>query len=383
MSGEALLWWFKDSPLQLPLVVRLPQPLSQILTAVDPHVRNVFLGTGDLDPGSHGGARFTAGFWLDGHRSVGLEAGYFFLAPHSTTQSVPSNGGPLARIVSVPSGDGAAGVDLLPLPDVGTLQLTSRLQSAEVNGVVKTVALPDLRVQVLGGFRFLDLRETLSLGVPGVPGGPGLVVPMIDQSDAENFFFGWQLGARAEYHLGNFFVGGTAKVALGDMYQRVNLGTTADLNAFQNLLLASFQLAPSVVGTPLAARIGQTAAAQSALGQSAIAFVTSTVQGGVAPRQITVLHFTRHALAVVPEVGLNVGWQLTNRLRAFAGYNFLYLSSMADPGNPFERDINVFEGLRNRLPGNPAGPGAGPVVISVTGSEFWAQGISGGIEFRY
>jgi hypothetical protein len=404
VRGEALLWWFKDSPLQLPLVLQLPPPLPQVPAGAEARLRNLLIGNGELDPGAHGGARFTAGYWLDGHRSIGLEGSYFFLANHTTSQSIPADGGRLARALAIAPADGDPGGGELPgLPDVGVLRLTSRLQGAEANGVVRVTNFPDLQVEVLGGFRFLDLRENLSLAVPGIPGGPGLIVPMLDHSDAENLFFGWQLGARAECRLGDWFVNGTAKAGLGDMYERVNLSTTAHLNTWQNLLQASFQAASGVVGqTPVQTRLGQSALAQttpgqsalaqlalaqsafaqSALGQSALAFATSTLQGGVAPRQITVPHFTRHALAAVPEVGLNVGYRLTNRLRAFAGYDFLYLSSVALPGNPFQHDISVTQGLQNRFPGNPAGPST-PLVITVRGSEFWAQGISGGLEFRY
>src|SRR6202040_2758039 len=43
-------------------------------------------------------------------------------------------------------------------------------------------------------------------------------------------------------------------------------------------------------------------------------------------------HFTRDVFAVVPELGINVGCQITRHLRASVGYTFLYWSSVVRPG---------------------------------------------------
>jgi hypothetical protein len=60
------------------------------------------------------------------------------------------------------------------------------------------------------------------------------------------------------------------------------------------------------------------------------------------------------------------------------GYNFLYWSNVIRPGNQVDRVINP-----NLLP--PANGLGGPnrPTFEFHGSDFWAQGVSFGLEFRY
>jgi hypothetical protein len=86
----------------------------------------------------------------------------------------------------------------------------------------------------------------------------------------------------------------------------------------------------------------------------------------------------RDTFTVVPELGLNIGYQLTNHIRAFVGYNFLYWSSVVRPGDQIDPRVNT-----NLIP--PPISTAGPAVpaFAFHGSDFWAQGITLGVEFRW
>jgi hypothetical protein len=74
-----------------------------------------------------------------------------------------------------------------------------------------------------------------------------------------------------------------------------------------------------------------------------------------------------------------VGGNLTPRLRAWAGYTFLYWSEVARAGD--QVNLNV----------NPAllQPGTGPVSgpfepsFSFRDSGFWAHGLNLGLEYRF
>ena len=68
-------------------------------------------------------------------------------------------------------------------------------------------------------------------------------------------------------------------------------------------------------------------------------------------------HLNRDAFAMVPEVGCDVGYQLTNNFRLRAGYTFFYISDTARPGD--------------QVPLAPAHGG------------FWGQGLNFGLEFRF
>jgi hypothetical protein len=84
---------------------------------------------------------------------------------------------------------------------------------------------------------------------------------------------------------------------------------------------------------------------------------------------------------VVPEAGVNFGFQLTRCLRVVAGYSFLYNSSVLRAGNQIDRGLNVTQLPSQVGPGTLVGV-ARPVPV-LRGSDFWAQGFSVGLELRY
>ena len=91
--------------------------------------------------------------------------------------------------------------------------------------------------------------------------------------------------------------------------------------------------------------------------------------------------YTRNVFAVVPEVGVNVGYQVTDHLRAFAGYTFLYWSSVVRPGDQIDLGLSGTQIPTDSRYNPTAGPARPAVLLRDT--SFWAQGINVGIEFRY
>ncbi len=83
--------------------------------------------------------------------------------------------------------------------------------------------------------------------------------------------------------------------------------------------------------------------------------------------------------AVVPELGLNLGYQFTPVIRGFVGYNFIYWSDVVRPGQQIDLNVN-----RTFQPGS-AIPRTGATVpgFPFTGTDFWAQGLTVGLEFRF
>ncbi len=66
--------------------------------------------------------------------------------------------------------------------------------------------------------------------------------------------------------------------------------------------------------------------------------------------------FTRDRFAVVPELGINVGYQITRHVRASVGYTFLYWSSIVRPGDQVDLGLSGTQ-IRTDSRFNPA---AGP-----------------------
>jgi len=364
VNAEYLLWWFKDSPLPLTFLTTTSNPGSMPIAVLGDPNTGVLLGNQDLNTGAHQGARFTAGLWIDNHHQIGVEGSYFLMANQTTVRTVASGGQPGTPFLAVPFFNediGAENTFLVAIPGsfagTGTLSLTSRFQGGEIEGTVRALEDKNLHLEVLAGFRFLELTENLSFATTSTglsDPNTGLILNTVDRFGMTNLFYGWQVGARGTYRLGYFEFSATAKLAVGDMHQ------TAHLDGFTT---TNFFNAPA--GGPFTGVPAQT------LPGSGI-FVQSSNMG----------RYSRDHIAVAPEIGGKVCCQITRHLWVFAGYDFLYLNNVLRPGNQIDRGINVSETLQTAIAGNVPTPGSRPAFTFV-GSDFWAQGINMGVEFRY
>jgi hypothetical protein len=171
----------------------------------------------------------------------------------------------------------------------------------------------------------------------------GVTIQSADRFGAGNFFHGGQIGAEGSVTRGPLSLRVLGKIAFGDTHEVV------DINAATAALTA--------------------------------AGLTTVPHSGFFAQPSNVGRYTRDEFAVAPEVGETVGYALSRRVRATAGYTFLYLSDVARPGDQVDRVVNF-----TAVP-PPVGGGApiGPVRPTFTFHEgdFWAQGINLGLEFRY
>ena len=95
--------------------------------------------------------------------------------------------------------------------------------------------------------------------------------------------------------------------------------------------------------------------------------------------------------AIAPEFGFKIGYDITDNLRIFAGYNFLYMSSVVRPGNQIDLNVNqAFRPVNGVTPGfgnlqNPllAGPRAPSVAAPRASLITEAQGLTFGLQYRY
>ena len=85
--------------------------------------------------------------------------------------------------------------------------------------------------------------------------------------------------------------------------------------------------------------------------------------------------------AVVLEFPINVGYQVTKQLRVFVGYTFLYASKVLRPGDQIDRVVNTTQIPPPLAAGTLIGP-ARP-AFHFKDTDFWAQGINFGLEFRF
>jgi hypothetical protein len=188
----------------------------------------------------------------------------------------------------------------------------------------------------------------VSTGTTGLPGsGPfnGAFFLTQDQIQDRNQFYGGQLGLNAQRRWGRLSTGIGSKLALGRSHMVVNrTGTTRITNSM-------------AAATP-----------------------SGAYPGGILIQPTNEGRLSRDEFALVPELTLQAGFDLSKHVRVNVGYQFLYWSEVARPGEQIDRAINpsqvaVFGGFGLVGPARPA-----PIFST---SDFWAQGLNFGLEVQY
>jgi hypothetical protein len=356
MSAEYLGWWTKGQ--NFPALVTAspagtPQAMAGVLGAPG---TAVLLGGHDLDNGAQSGGRFTAGFWFDRDESIGLEGSYFFLANQTSSFDAGSNASGLP-ILARPFFDVHAGAEAselvsFPGPLVGLpagplagaihVSSTSQFQGADIDLRTNLWRGCCWRIDLLTGFRYLQLNN--NLGVTEnllAPGGAGILVN--DSFGTRNNFYGGQIGIDMQFRRGRWSLNLMEKIALGDTQEHV-----------------------SINGNTVFMPVGGAASVQP---------------GGLLALPTNIGTYSHNKFAIAPETGVKVGYQLTDHVNLFATYSFVYLNQVVDTAHVIDRNVNPTQLPSLLGPGTLAGP-ARPIFVFKS-SDFWAQGVSIGIEFRY
>jgi len=86
---------------------------------------------------------------------------------------------------------------------------------------------------------------------------------------------------------------------------------------------------------------------------------------------------------VVPEVGLNIGYEVIRGMHLVLGYTLLYTNNVARPGKHIDRGLNPTQ--NPSFTGTTPTPLVGPARPALTfrGADFWAQGFNMGLVFRF
>jgi len=294
------------------------------------------------------GGRFAGGMWMPHFCcNVGVEVGYFFLGRQRTSSVFESNGDPqLAR----PFFDAelAAQDAEIFTPGRATINTFSQLWGIEGNIRHKWLCGPRHWVDFFWGYRYLNLSEGIDisedLSIPLVGAAPLQIIESESFRTRTNFN-GGQIGLEGECRLWNrCFVGWRTKLAMGVSSHIINIDGSTTF------------VAPAPFGTV-------------------------TQQGALLATPTNIGRYTDNRFAVVPEVGLKLGVDVTNNLRLFVGYDFLYWSNVVRPGDQI--DLNVAPSFRPTIlgPGVGGGPRVPAVLFNTT--DYWAQGFNFGLQYRY
>ena len=86
----------------------------------------------------------------------------------------------------------------------------------------------------------------------------------------------------------------------------------------------------------------------------------------------------------MPEIGLTLGYRVTDRLTASLGYSLIWWQKVARPGKQIDPEVNPHLIPPEYFPG-PDDPPFGPLRPQFTFRDelFWAQGINLGLTYRW
>ncbi len=351
-KAEALFWWSKNSPLPVPIVTQ-GYPADTIPGALGQPGTSVILGNQNIGLPMQPGGRYTFGFTFDAEQTWGTELTYFSLATASVSQGVFADGSPGSALLAFPFYDPnlhreSSSPIALPGYFAGSavIILQSSLRGTELNLLRNILNSNGIRLDLLGGFRYVNFQEGLNFNTdsPNVYPNPPAFFHTFDQFNTTNNFYGGQFGVRASYDSSIFFMNATTKLALGDTFENVSVngGTFTNFNGGFSSANGGYLTQPTNIGSQ-----------------------------------------TRSQFGVIPEFDLNLGVRLRPWASIIVGYSFLYLSSVARPGNQIDRVVNPTQSsaISNNFPANLSG-NASP-FLSVHNTDFWAQGLNLALELRF
>jgi hypothetical protein len=362
VSAELLLWWNRST--QVPALVTASSP--QFNGIVGQGDTQVLLG-GSFGDTFHVGGRVGGGRWFDDNQCRGFDWRLFWVAPATSTFTASSP--PFALLarpftnvnpgVMTPNVGFGPSAEVVAGPGVATGFVTATLKStvwgAEANYRRFLVGNPCARLDSIVGYRYLGVSEELTISesftrIPGsdlsvgIPAQSGVV---FDKFRTENHFHGGQIGLVGSVQRGRWSLDGRSSIAFGTVFQ------SAEISGGQMLMFPD--------GT------------------------VQTTQGGLlAVPGANIGRFTQTRFAVVPEIGLNLGYQLTSHMKVFVGYNFLYLSSAVRPGEVIDTNIDAAR-VPNLLPPGAGAPLAGVIrpQPQLSTSGYFIQGINFGLVYRW
>lgn len=364
VNSEYLLWFTKSQPARQPFVTtsapgdggQIGQPTTLLLHS-----------NGDLGTGLYSGFRIMGGWFRDADKRCGFEFGGF-LSENKTnifTASSDANGVPvIARPFIIASGGNGVFTVANIGQAAGTIIVanTTRFYGAEgsfINNLYRSC--PDdcnkhfWTIDAISGFRFLQLREDLTfdsastvlgggasfVGQPVVAGGQILVH---DSFESWNQFYGGQLGLKAQANWGRCYLNFVGKCAIGLMHQSVDVA-------------------------------GSTTLSDPGLG------INATATGGLYATSQNIGNYTNDEFAVIPEFGVTLGYNWCSWFSTYIGYNGIYVSDVARPGDALPLAVNP-----SLVPAsNNFGVGAVTPVpnTTVTQSDFWIQGVTFGFRVQW
>jgi hypothetical protein len=350
-GAEFLLWYMRD--FTVPSLVTIG-PAGSIGALGEPGVATLVGAGQPIEMNPRYGARVTLGYWFSPKWAI--DANAFWIPTVTKNVSTSSDLYP-NQIIARPFfsvNQNANFAEQISNPGIyrGNVSInsTSTLFGFDVNLRRHLWESENMKLDGIFGYRYVNLREQLditeaSVGLAGAPRQfRGIEREVYDSFETRNQFHGAQIGALYEYRYGRWTLDLRAKVSAGVTMQTVN-----------------------VWGNTVAVAGG----------------AQPTIPGGLLALDTNSGTYNRTPFAILPEGTLNIGYDITPRLKIFAGYNIMYWSSVVRPGSQIDTSLDEY-----RIPDFTTGRNVPPPssirpVTKVQPESLWVQGVNFGILFKW
>jgi Putative beta barrel porin-7 (BBP7) len=347
---EWMLWSFSDGPIPGPLVTTSSNPGNALSGTLGQSATKILYGTSNLDYGTFEGARLTIGGWFGGEQRFGAEISGFLTEQRSTHFAASSDGKGNPPLYVPVFNTALNREDSLIVSDpvsqfAGSLlwESHSRLWGLEANGIMAGCNSCGCRIDLLAGFRYLDLDESLALANTTEDLTNNSITSLVDRFNTHNQFYGGQLGAKAGYRWKMLTFDAIGKVALGANHNTIGVGGSAT----------------------------QTGANAPTPG---------TFPGGFLTQPTNIGSVRHDDFCVVPEITIKLGCEIIPGVNAFVGYDFLYMSQVARPGSEVNRNLNLSQ---SPIFGTGTLSGAPNPLPLNNKTDFIANAFMFGLELKY
>jgi hypothetical protein len=362
VRADWMMWWTSGTALP-PLVVAGPPdtPATQI---------EVVYGDQTVLTGGRSAVRMTIGGWIDACHRWGIEADWLTLSGASSNFSQT---GTSTTIVGRPLFDLEHNELAYELADFVNVNESDNFSSTGVwvrynlcccGGCGECGASCDsgcssgpdcgvgcnpcgqyyCRTDLLVGYRNYVLGDRLTINESETSATP---VPtnfaITDSFRTRNEFNGNEIGLSTDLHRGRWGLNVLAKMAVGNTHQKAYINGFTRQTVTQN---------------------GQT--------------VVTDFNNGIYATLSNINTYTKDQFTVIPQLAVEMSYQLTCRIRGFVGYNLLYWSPVWHAGD----QIDLFIDPRNFAP-TPSPDRLPLPTFPGQNSSFWAQGLNLGLEMRF
>jgi hypothetical protein len=344
--GEYLAWWLKGDSTPA-LVTTSPDGTTRAQAGVlSQPGTSVLFGDQSLNNTMRSGARLVLGAWLD--PTARIEGEWFGLSQKDTTFDASSTGSPILARPFFNLGTGAQDSHVVAFPSQlqGSVHAseTSSFQGAGLQLTENLLCWNNCtnrhsRLDFLYGFRYLRLRDNLTINDSATSAALAATLATADAFATSNQFYGATMGLMSETCVDHWCFTAIGRLALGATAEHVSID-------------GSTTVTPTS-GTP------------------------TTSAGGLLAMPMNIGNYSHEGFTVVPQLELKLGYDLTSNLRFTVGYDVIYWSRVARPGQQIDTFVNTSQASGQPLVGTP-----GP-LFALHESDLWIQGINVGGEYRF